>query len=57
MGMPLSFELLDSISSKRWQFASKTEKVTSLLPGRGNLANKRAKTANFSCKFDLYSYI
>jgi len=26
-----------------WQLDSKTAKVTSLSPGRGNLANKRAK--------------
>jgi len=36
-GLPLS--LSSSTGSNRWQLDSKTEKVTSLSPGRGTLTN------------------
>jgi len=38
-----TFELLDCIGSNRWQLDWKVALITSLSPGRRNLANQRAK--------------
>jgi len=38
-GIVSTFEWLDR-KGRRWQLDSKTEKVTSLSPGRGTLTNK-----------------
>jgi len=36
-----------------WQLDSKTEKVTSLSPGRGNLTNKRAKQTSTDPEYNF----
>jgi len=55
MGLPLP--LSGQTDSNRWQLDSKTEKVTSLSPGRGTLTNKDTQNSylnHFSMLFLVY---
>jgi len=48
MPTPMLLLLSGKTGSNRWQLDSKTEKVTSLSPGRDNLANIQAKLTGVS---------
>jgi len=54
-GIVSTFEWLDWYNW--WQLDSKTEKATSLSPGRGNLANKREKLQKNYNYCDLIVYL